>query len=512
MTAASGFLRGALIVGAMTGLSRLTGFARDLLIAAFLGAGAAADAFFVAFKLANFLRRMFVEGAFAAAFVPVFTGTLHDHGPEKARRLADDALTLLFLALAAVVALGELAMPWLVRLLATGFDPAGERYALAVQLSRITFPYLHLISLAALYAGVLNGLGRFAAAAFAPVLLNLCLVAALLLARTLGWSPEFALAWGVALAGACQLVWVAVAAARAGFFLRLRRPRRSPALDRLLRLLGPGAAGAGIGQITLLVNSWFASWLPPGAVSHLFYADRLVQLPLGLVGVALGTALLPQLVRLARTAPEAATSALNRATEAALVLTLPAALGLFILARPIVTVLFERGAFEPTATTATAGALAAMAVGLPALVLLRVLGPAFFARQDTRTPMWIGLGAVVLDIVLITILVGPLAETGIALAGSLAAWLAAALQVVLLTGRGWFAGDGLLRRRLPRIALASLGMAALMVICERSLHLGSGVLLFGTIGLGVAAFLLLLLATGAFALADLRALRRSAEA
>ena len=378
--------RAALTVGGLTALSRVAGFARDLLIAAALGAGPVADAFFVSLKLANFLRRLFAEGAFAAAFVPLYGRLRAAEGPAAAARFAGEALAVLALVLAGVVVLGELAMPWLVRGLATGFAPGSLQYELAIDLGRITFPYLLLISLAALFASALQAGQRFAAAAFAPVLLNLALIAALLATRARGGDAAHALAWGVLAAGVLQLAWVAVAAWRTGLAPSLQAPRPSPEVRRLGRLVGPGLLGIGVVQLNLLVASWFATHLPPGTVSYLFYADRLVQLPLGIVGVALGTALLPAL---SRTVREGALSheVLNRALELGLLLALPAAVGLALLAQPIVTVLFERGAFGPAASLATAQVLAALALGLPAQVLAKVLAPGFFAREDTATPV-----------------------------------------------------------------------------------------------------------------------------
>ena len=463
------FLRAAATVGGFTGLSRLAGFVRDVLIAAALGAGPAADAFFVSFKLANFLRRLFVEGAFNAAFVPRFSRILHEAGRHPARHFAEAALAFMATFTLVLLLLAELLMPWLVRLIATGFAPGGERYALAVELSRITFPYLVLISLAAVISGMLNGLGRFAAPAFAPVLLNVCLIGALLLAQALGSSAVHGLAWGVAGAGLVQLLWVAADAARAGYALRPVRPRLSPDIRALLRLLLPGAAGAGVMQLNLLVNSWFASYLATGSIAYLFYADRLVQLPLGLVGVALGTAVLPLLSRETARSPDYANEVVNRALELGLLLSLPAALGLALLAGPIVEVLFERGAFDRQASEATAAALAAMAFGLPAQVVVRVLAPAFFAREDTGTPMRIAALALLVNPILILVLIGPLAHAGIALATTLSGVLNAGLLTAVLCRRSWLRPDHDLRRRLPRILAGSAAMVGVLLTLPRRL-------------------------------------------
>ncbi len=461
-------LRATATVGSFTLLSRVTGFARDALIAAVMGAGAVADAFFVAFKLANLLRRLFAEGAFNAGFVPLFARTLEAEGEGAAKRVAEEAFSLMATILLFVVFAAELAMPWLVRLLATGFDPAGGRYALAVELSRITFPYLLLISLAALVSGVLNGLGRFAAAAFAPVLLNLTLITALLLAAFFFGMPAHLLAWGVLGAGVLQLALVLRAAARAGMSLRLRRPRFTPRMRRLFELVLPGALGAGVYQLNLIVDTWFASHLAEGAISYLFYADRLNQLPLGAVGVALGTALLPGLSRELRAGRMRDALALqNRAIEIGMLFTLPATAALIAVGEPIVRGLFERGAFDAATTAATAGALAAFATGLPAYVLIKILAPAFFAREDTATPAKIAAFCLLLNIVLVLALIGPLAHVGIALATGLSNWANAGLLAWLLWRRGALAIGAELRGRLLRMLLAALAMAALLLLVAR---------------------------------------------
>jgi putative peptidoglycan lipid II flippase len=461
-------VRAAATVGSLTLASRVLGFLRDLLIAAVLGAGAAADAFFVAFKLANMLRRLFAEGAFNAGFVPLFARTLEQEGPEPARAFASHALTVMMAILAAVVLVAELAMPWLVRALATGFEPGSERYLLAVELSRLTFPYLMLISLAALLSGVLNGIGRFAAAAFAPILLNLALVASIGLAVATRSSAAHALAWGVLAAGFLQLGTLAMVAARTGWRLRPRWPRGGADRARLARLwclVLPGALGAGVYQLNLVIDTWFASHLPTGAVSYLFYADRLVQLPLGLIGVALGTALLPLLARQLRGGrDEAARHNFDRALELALLLSLPAAVGLGTLAGPIVTVLFERGAFDRAAGEATAAALTAFALGLPAYVLIKVLATGFFAREDTKTPVLVAALCLLANVGVILATIGTWGHVGIALATSTASWLNAGLLAFLLARRGAMEPSPRLRGRALRLAALNLALALLLLL------------------------------------------------
>ena len=500
-------VRAAATVGSLTMVSRVLGFLRDAMIAATLGAGILADAFFVAFKLANLLRRLFAEGAFNAAFVPLFARTFEGDGKEEARRFAEEALAVLASVLLIVVLLAEIGMPLLVRVLASGFEPESARFLLAVELSRITFPYLALISLAALFSGMLNALGHFWVAAFAPIILNLVLISSLLLASLHPATPAHALAWGVSIAGVLQLGLVAWATARHGFAPRLQRPRLTPRVRRLNRLILPGVFGAGVYQLNLVVDTWFASHLPAGAVSYLFYADRLNQLPLGLVGVALGTVLLPILARQIRAGQVAtALHSQNRALEIGLFLTLPATVALIVLAEPIIQLLFERGAFDRSATVATAGALAALAVGLPAYVLIKVLVPAFFAREDTRTPVLVAGVALLSNIVIINLLIDRYAHVGIALATAIANWLNALLLGFFLHRRGYLQLDTRLISRLPRMLLASAAMAMCLWLLPRALtDMPLGASLPIACVVGGALFLLMAEMTGAASFRELRA-------
>jgi len=458
-------LRPVATVGGFTLISRILGFARDILIAAVLGAGPVADAFFVAFKFPNFFRRLFAEGAFSAAFVPMFAGSLAARGREDALAFAQAALSVLFFSLLVLVLAVEAAAPWLMYALAPGFADAPYKFGLAVEYLRVTFPYLLFIALVSLQGGILVSLDRFAAQAAAPIVLNLCMIAALLgfapLRGALGWeTPGHALSWGVAAAGVLQFLFLAGACRRAGAGLRLRLPRLTPQVKLLLRRILPGALGAGVVQVNLVIDVMIASLLPTGAVSYLYYAERVSQLPLGVVGVAVSTALLPLLSRLLREgATAAANESQNRALELALLLTLPAAAALLALAGPLVTVLFERGAFGPGQSAATAAVLSAFALGLPAFVLVKVLAPGYFARGDTATPMKVALSAVAANVALNLALMGPLGAAGIALATSLSSWLNAALLARGLRRRGLLAWDARLKARLPRIAAASAVMA-----------------------------------------------------
>jgi putative peptidoglycan lipid II flippase len=462
-------LRSAATIGLWTLVSRVLGFLRDMLTAIFLGAGPVADAFFVAQRLPNLFRSLFAEGAFNAAFVPLFAGMIAAEGKNAAQRFAEDALAVLVTVLLLFVIAAEVFAPALVRVIAPGFADEPDKFALTVALTRITFPYLLYISLASLQGSVLNSVGRFAAYAATPTLLNIFMIGALLLVRPISGQV---LAWAVTAGGFAQFVWLLVSCERAGLPLSLPWPRFTPAVKKLLRLMGPGTFGAGVTQLNLTVSTAIASLLPTGAVSYLYYADRLNQLPLGVVGIAVGTAILPTLSRQVRTGDEAgAIDTQNRGLELALLLTLPAAVGLGVLARPILAILFQHGAFGPADTIATGNALAAYALGLPAFVLVKILAPGFFARHDTKTPVLIAAGALAVNAIL-TVLLGivlPFAHVGIASATTIAGWINALLLLALLLKRRHFALDNRARRMLPRILAAAIGMGLALLAAERLL-------------------------------------------
>jgi putative peptidoglycan lipid II flippase len=457
-------------VGGLTMVSRALGFVRDILIAAVLGTGAVADAFFVAFRFPNLFRRLFGEGAFNSAFVPLFAKRLEGEGREAARSFAEEALAGLLFTLLLLTALAEIAMPWLMYALAPGFSGTPDKFDLAVLLTRIAFPYLLCMSLVALLSGALNALGRFTMAAAAPILLNVVLIAAMLLAAWLGLenTPQsgIILAWGVAVAGFVQLAALWIAARRAGLHLRFKSPRLSADMKRLVRLGVPGLVSGGVTQINIVVGTIIAS-LQAGAVSYLYYADRLYQLPLGIVGVAIGVVLLPDLARNLRAGDHhSVMDNQNRSVEFALLLTLPAAVALAVAAEPIIRVLFERGAFKPADTLPTAAALAAFAVGLPAFVLIKVLQPPYFAREDTATPMRYAVWNMVLNVAGSICLfflfqaLGLMPHVGIAIATTLAGWANVYLLWATLKQRGHFEVDDRLRRNVRMIGLASAVMGA----------------------------------------------------
>lgn len=513
-------------VGGLTMVSRLLGFARDILIAAALGSGVVADAFFVAFRFPNLFRRLFGEGAFNAAFVPLFARRLEGEGEGEARKFAEESLSVLTAALIVFSVLMMLAMPWLMLLLAPGFIENPAKYDLAVLLTQITFPYLLCMSLVALLSGILNSLNRFWAAAAAPILLNIILIAAISIAIWLGFEQRFGagiiLSTGVTLAGIAQLLMLWIAVRRAGLKLQFRWPRYTPGVKRLVELGIPGIIAGGITQINIVVGTVIAS-LQAGAVSYLYYADRLYQLPLGIVGVAIGVVLLPDLARKLRAGEHAsAMDSQNRSLEFALLLTLPAAVALSVAAEPIVRVLFERGAFSPSDTTATSFALAAFSLGLPAFVMIKVFQPAFFAREDTKTPMRYAAANMVVNVVgslgLFYLFqeMGQPPHVGIALATSIAGWVNALLLWGSLLRSGGFAFDRRLLRNLPLILVSSFTMGAaiwFMVPALAPYMASSAALpsqaaaLAGLVAAGGIVFFVLIFATGVLNVRQLRRLR-----
>jgi putative peptidoglycan lipid II flippase len=456
-------LRFAATIGGYTMASRVLGFLRDMAIAAVVGAGPVADAFFVAFKLPNFFRRLFAEGAFNAAFVPLYSRMVEREGEGAARRFAEAAMSALLTTLLVFTLLFEFGMPWFMHALAPGFADDPAKFQLSIELTRITFPYLLFISLVSLLGGVLNSLHRFAAVAAAPILMNLAMLAGLFALKPFTPTAGHALAWGVAAAGLVQFLWLIAACRRVGVELRLPRPRLSPKVKELLWLMLPAALGAGVVQVNLVVDVILASLLPDGSVSYLFYADRLNQLPVGVVGIAIGTALLPVMSRQLAAGDEAgAMASVNRSIEMVLLLTLPATVAFVVAPFELVGALFQRGAFGPKETQATALALVAFALGLPAYVMNKALTPPYYARHDTRTPVVYGVVSMLANIAFNLVAMQYLAHVGLALGTAFSAWLNNGMLWFTLRKRGWLRPDARLVARTARIIAAS-GLLALAV-------------------------------------------------
>jgi putative peptidoglycan lipid II flippase len=458
-------LRSFATVGSGTLSSRILGFVREMMMANALGVGPVADAFNAAFQFPNTFRRLFAEGAFNTAFVPLFAKEIEGNGIDGARRFSEEVFGVLFTVLLVITIAMELAMPWLVAyVFAPGFADDPERYNLAVPLAAIMFPYLMCMSLAAMMSGMLNALRHYFAAAVAPVFLNVILIAVLLWSWQMGYDAAaigYGLSFGVLAAGLVQLgiVWFAVR--KAGVRLGFRRPRLTPNVKRLLWLALPAAVTGGITQINTLIGTAIAS-TQASAVSSLAYADRVYQLPLGVIGIAVAIVLLPELARALKAGNAAEASTLqNRSVEFSLFFTLPAAGAILVMAEPIVRVLYERGAFAATGgTPIVAATLAVFGAGLPAFVLIKAFTPGFFAREDTRTPMIFAAISVGVNIVTALALFPSLGAPGIAVASALAGWVNAALLFGTLVRRGQWGFDRGLVSRLPRLLFAAAAMSA----------------------------------------------------
>ncbi|PWB44547.1 MAG: murein biosynthesis integral membrane protein MurJ [Rhodocyclales bacterium] len=424
-------------VSSMTLLSRILGFVRDFVIARAFGAGAATDAFFVAFRLPNLLRRLFAEGAFSQAFVPVLAEYKNKRETEDTRRLADHVATLLFLALLAVTLLGIALTPVLIYISAPGFAADIAKFELTVQLTRIAFPYILFISLVSLAGGILNTWSRFAVPAFTPVLLNLSFIGMALFAAPHFDPPVLALAWAVVIGGVLQLGLQLPFLAKIGMLPRFSISLQDEGVRRILKLMLPALLGVSVSQISLLINTIFASFLPTGSVSWLYYADRLMEFPSGLLGAALGTILLPSLAKChADNNRDEFSALLDWGLRLTFLLTLPAALALALLAVPLLATLFNYGAFQADDVLKTRDALVAYSVGLTGLILVKVLAPGFYARQNIRTPVKIALVTLAATQVMNAAFVVPLQHAGLALSIGLAACLNAVLLWRGLRRRG----------------------------------------------------------------------------
>jgi len=505
---ASGFFT----VGIWTLLSKILGFVRDIMIANAMGSGPVAQAFLVAFSLPNMFRRFFAEGAFNTAFVPMFSKKVEaGDSPEDFAREAFSGLASIVLV---TVLIGQIFMPFLVLAMASGFaDDA--RFALTVDYGRIVFPYILFISLAALLSGVLNAIGRFAAAAAAPVLLNIILVSAMYMAQFMGWEIGTALSWAVLLAGFAQMALVWFAAHKAGITLLPRRPRLSPDMKRLAIIALPAAMAGGVVQINLLVGRQVASYFD-GAVAWLSYADRLYQLPLGVVGIAIGVVLLPDLSRKLRARDDTGgNQSLNRAAEFSLALTLPSAVALLVIPTALVSVLYQRGEFSATDTANTALAVAIYGAGLPSFVLAKVLAPLFFAREDTKTPFRYALISMVINAGLAIGLSPYLGFLAAAIGTTTAGW---SMLLLLWLGSRKLgpaaAMDSRLKAKLPKIGLASAIMGAALFGAAYLLEpwlFGSALrygALAGLIAVGMVVYTAAVMLTGALRLSELKAMLR----
>jgi putative peptidoglycan lipid II flippase len=451
-----------LTVGGYTLLSRLTGFFRDIVLAAILGAGPVADAFFVAFRLPNHFRAIFAEGAFNAAFIPAYARIRAQGGPGAAQKFGDRIFTLLFASQVVLLALALVFTPQVIEVLAPGFSREPQQFALAVSLTRITFPYLLLITLVTLWGGILNALHRFAAASAAPILLNLAMMATLALAFYFP-GAGYAAACGVLISGFLQALLVGGDAAHSGVMTRFRALRLDDDVRRFFKALIPATIGSAGTQLALFADTIIASFLSAGAISALYYADRINQLPIGVIGIAVGTVLLPEMTRRLATADEAgARSAQNRAIEFALLLGVPCIVAFLVVPDLIMRGLFVRGKFTADDAHTAALTLMAYTIGLIPFVLIRSVVAPFLARGDTATPVKAALTGTAVNIIFKVLLMGPLAQIGLALATSIGAWINFVLVLWLAGRAGFIAADPELKASLRKLAVAGLALATVL--------------------------------------------------
>jgi len=451
-----------LTVGGYTLLSRLTGFFRDIMLAAFLGAGPVADAFFVAFRLPNHFRAIFAEGAFNAAFIPAYARIRAQGGPAAAQKFGDRIFTLLFASQVVLLALALVFTPQVIQVLAPGFSREPEQFALAVSLTRITFPYLLLITLVTLWGGILNALHRFAAPSAAPILLNLTMMATLAIAFYFP-GAGYAAAWGVLISGFLQALLVGGDTVHSGVMTSFRALRLDDDVRRFFKALIPATIGSAGTQLALFADTIIASFLSAGAISALYYADRINQLPIGVIGIAVGTVLLPEMTRRLASGDETgARSAQNRAIEFALLLGVPCIVAFLIVPDLIMRGLFVRGKFTAGDAHAAALTLMAYTIGLVPFVLIRSVVAPFLARGDTATPVKAALIGTAVNIVFKIVLMGPLAQVGLALATSIGAWINFVLVLWLAARAGFIAIDAELKSSLSKLALAGFALAVVL--------------------------------------------------
>ena len=501
-------------IGGLTLVSRIAGFAREMLMSRIMGASWQADAFFVAFRLPNTFRRLFGEGAFSAGFVPLYSQRLHgENGEAEAKTFSEEVLAVFAPTLVLFTLVFEIIMGPFVFLI-SGYQ--GEKLALATFLTQITFPYLLLISLVSLFSGILNSLTRFTAAAFAPALLNLAMLSALIFVPVGGTTTAIALAIAVTIGGVLQLGLLIAACKRAGIVLKFRRPRMTPGVRQFVRVVIPATLGAGVYQISAFIDTFFLARLGTGSLSYFNYADRLNQLPLGVIGAALGTAILPQVSRhVGAGEPGKAARVQAQAAELAMLLCIPAALALSVASGPLISALFQGGRFTATDASITAMTLAIIVTGLPAYVLVKVLTPGFYSRQDTATPVKTAGVTLIANILLNFALIPPFGIAGLAAAIAICSWLNCLMLYVILHRRGHFRIEGWLASRIVKQLLAGAAMAGVLWLVKGQLAsffdgsvghrlIGVGAL----IGSGLAVYFPIVWVIGGMGKEDIQALLR----
>lgn len=508
ITARMSLLKSSSKIGFYTFLSRAVGYVRESLVAKILGAGMLSDAFFVAFRLPNLFRSLFAEGAFNAAFIPMFAKL---HEPEKAKEFAEQVFAVLFVFLLGLTILAQIFMPGFVWLLASGFAKDKQKFDITVYLTRITFPYLIFISLVSLQGGVLNSLHKFGAAAFAPVLMNLTMIFFMLGLAKYTETPAHALSWGVLASGVVQFVWLYYGCKKVGFALKLRWPKITPEIKTLMKRMLPVAIGAGVLQINVFINTQMASYIADGSVSYLYFADRLSQLPLAIIGTAIGTALLPMLSQLLRENKTVEANEMqNKGFGFAWFFSVPAALALAAIARPIVEVLFQRGQFTANDTVQVTNALIAYSLGIPAFVLIKIFTPGFYSHEDTKTPVQIAVFCIFINLLLSLVLLYGFGfnHVGLAISTSVSAWVNSALLWFILHKRRVFIFSRATLINAAKVLAAGVAMAFILNLTYNWLLPKTAVLyaLALTIIIGGSVFLAVAAALGAVRIGEILAI------
>jgi putative peptidoglycan lipid II flippase len=451
-------------VGGMTALSRILGLIREILMSHVIGAGLIADAFIVAFKFPNFFRRFFAEGAFNASFVPEFASNV-TKDQKQAKVMAEQVFNFMFWFLLGFVILVEVFTPQIIDIIAPGFSTTPQRQEIAILFTRITFPYILFISICAFFTGILNSINKFAFAAFAPIILNLVMIFSLFFFQE---NPAEKLSYAVFIAGVIQVVFLYFYVLKTGYHFKIKKPKLTPSVKKILKLMLPAAIGAGIMQINILIDMVLASFLPSGSLSYLYYADRLNQLPLSIFGVAIGTVLLPSLSKTLKNENyDEAFRLQEKAIQMSFELSLPSAFGLIIISYEIIDLIFGHGHFTSADVCATAPALSAFALGLPAYVVGKVFTTAFFAKQDTKTPVKIGAISVLLNLILNLIFISFLKHVGMALATAISAWIQTILLFVILKRKNMITVTKKLRNNLFITLVASVLMFTVVYFSKK---------------------------------------------
>lgn len=502
-------LRSTLIVSIFTFLSRILGYVRDILMAMTLGASVIADAFFVAFRFPNFFRTLTAEGAFSAAFVPIFTKKINKDGKEEAVIFASKAFSFMFFVLVCFTVTIEIIMPSVIKILAPGFINDQYKFDLTVKIARILFPYLIFTSIVALMSGMLNAIGKFAFTASVSIWLNICIITALLLSVKFDLFTLNIISYSVVISGVMQVLWVFFATVRYNISVKFMAVKIDSDLKSLFKTMVPGIVGGGVTQINLWINTILATTMS-SAVSYLYYADRLVQFPLAIIGTAMGTVLLPSLSKSINNVSEKKFFNMqNRAIEITMIFIIPAACAFFVMGDTLISVMFERGKFDEIATAQTARALAIYATALPAFVLIKIFSPVFFAKFDTKTPVKIAFMSLIINVVTSLSLMAKFDHVALAIATSASSWMNALSLILILFLRKLYRPTGMLFVKLAKITMSAIAMIFVIILCKNylnTLEINQIISLILLIFIGLFAYFVILLSLKTTSIKDLKSI------